>query len=425
MSTPLLHQNPGKLQVPVLKRHNDAGLQKHDSGLTHKCKKRRGVLEDSSLISDKWENMDPNILREIFCRVPIVDLFISVSSVCQSWEATCWDLMFWSHQVLDMSATGAGFGMVKMSNVEKLYLPQPNRARGFFGKLDIQEKYNMDVTLRRKLRSILGDGISSRTSLQSWRVSVTTVVLPYDLEISDSHLLYVAERTPCVRHLLLLCPSKITVTGFTKALECWKHLGGIHLGPIEDDLFAEFIKGIGANCKKIESLHIHKDRFRLNGRSALVIGKSLPGLKKLELELGIVQPSGIITLYNFCPRLEEVYFNNCKRQRDRPYREEHELDSFRLTWTMDEIGLVNWEVTPCSFDLENYDGCFKNDTRFIEYVSSLKCLENMKATLQPSVGYWLLNATISPLRNRGQPHHEPRYFIKLNKLLGRMGHYFP
>ncbi|XP_074272953.1 F-box/LRR-repeat protein At3g48880-like isoform X2 [Silene latifolia] len=354
--------------------------------------------------------MDPNILREIFCRVPSVDLFTSVSSVCQSWEATCWDLMFWSHQVVDMSATGAGFGMVKMSNVEEWCLPQPkpNRAPGFFGKLDSHEKHNMDVTLRRKLRSILGDEISSRTSLQSWRVSLTTVILPSDLEISDSHLLYVAERTPCVRHLLLLCPSKITVTGFIKALECWKHLGRIHLGPIEDDSFAEFIKGIGANCKKIESLHIHKDRFRLDQRSAVLIGKSLPGLKKLELELGIIQPSGITTLYNFCPQLEEVYFNNCQRERDKPYGEERELDRFRLTWTVDEIGLVNWEVTPCSFDVEHYDGYYKNDTRFIEYISSLKYLDDMKATLQPSVGFWLLNAIIAPRHNGVQPHDGPR-----------------
>ncbi|KAK9681881.1 hypothetical protein RND81_10G034600 [Saponaria officinalis] len=419
MSRPMLLQNLNRLQVPVLKRHHDASLEKHIQLIC--CKKSRGkeTLEESSLVKEKWKNLDPNILRDIFSRLPVEDLFISVSLVCQSWEATCWDFMFWSHKVLDLSATGAGFGKVTMSTVELLDTPQPKRAPGFFGKLDSQEKYNnMAVTLMRKLRRILEGEIPYSSSLQGWRVSLTTIIVPYDLEISDRHLFYIAERTPCVEYLLLLGSSKITVYGFVEALKCWKHLRGIHLGPIkDDDLFAQFINGVGANCKEIESLHIRQDGFRLDKRSALLIAQNLPRLRKLELELAVIKPSGITTLYNMCVQFEEVYFNGCQLERDIELRDidpsfvqykRRLLKNFRLTWTSDERGFANWQVTPCVCQIERIDDCVKSDARLMSYTSSSRFLEDKKARLQPEVEQWLLCAHVAPIRHRG--YHGNHHF---------------
>jgi len=55
--------------------------------------------------------MDFDALKEMFSRVPVKNLLLSVSSVCSSWKTACWDFLFWSHNILDLSITGIGSDM--------------------------------------------------------------------------------------------------------------------------------------------------------------------------------------------------------------------------------------------------------------------------------------------------------------------------
>ncbi|KAH9615516.1 hypothetical protein KSS87_011821 [Heliosperma pusillum] len=414
-SIPIAHQCLDILQPPpLLKMQTDkqANLQVQVSPFV-RCTKRRitkTAFEECGILSDKWGNLDPNILRQIFCRVPIVDLFFMASSVCRSWEAVCWDYLFWSHNILDMSLRGVGLGMADMSAIALLPLDptvEPTLAPGFFGLLDSTDSYlKMAATLMRKLKRIMyGEGIYNSTN--TWRSTIETIILPYDLEISDAHLLYIAERTPSVRHVLILCPSMLTLGGFIKALQNWKHVREINLGPLNFGVFPQFISEIGKICHKLESLHIHEHAFLVDRSCAALIGKNLPGLRKLEFDSGIVQPGAVSTLYIMCLQLEEIYFNGCQRVRDSETWEYPPwFDTYRLSLSVGEEGLAKLDVKPCPISIERLMGMpgFFTREELAKRLSSREYLEGRaKTRLQEDIEYWIYSSCYTARRKCSHP----------------------
>jgi len=146
-----------------------------------------------------WENMDFDTLREIFSRVPVNDLILNVSSVCSSWRTVCWDFLFWSHDVLNLSITGVGFDMTIFSGFASI-ADAILHSKVCFGdreSVDIYDK--MAVELKELLWSVM-EGY--QVHRQGWTLSIKTIIIPFDLKISDAHLLYISERYTIIVHLL-------------------------------------------------------------------------------------------------------------------------------------------------------------------------------------------------------------------------------
>lgn len=266
----------------------------------------------------RWEDLDPNILKQIFSLVPYEELFLNVSSVCQSWQAACFEFSFWSRNILDLTAATAGYDDFCPEN---LYSTNPTRSGflkdgfySFISKFDSPDKYmQMSRNLSRLLWRMMTGNDAYGRSLEDWRLSVRALIIPYDLPISDMHLVYIAKRLPGLECLSLLGATRITAHGFEMAVKNWKLLKAVHFGPVSFSdnvvsfpIYDHFIKGIGRNCQELEVLHIYQCGFILNRHKCLLIAQNLAGLKKLLVESPYVFKDGIMTMFQMCHQLEEV-----------------------------------------------------------------------------------------------------------------------
>ncbi|OMO80394.1 hypothetical protein CCACVL1_12992 [Corchorus capsularis] len=141
----------------------------------------------------RWEDLDTNILKGILSRIPPDNLFWEISCVCHAWQSVAWDFLFWNHNVLDLK-----FVMTALSDspyAEPTNLLELYSRRDFPGKYPSPREYHqMAAKLTMLLKHIMEGNDPYGHSLWDWRQSIHTIVIPFDLELSDDHLLYIAER---------------------------------------------------------------------------------------------------------------------------------------------------------------------------------------------------------------------------------------
>lgn len=148
-------------------------------------KKICGEMKEGSL--RRWENLDPHILKKIFSFTDLPGNFLRV---CQSWRLCCWDILFWEQNEIDLSPIMAALRNVdSFSGISfKLRHLIPKNVQLLDGFKDI------DVELMKLLESIFFGKDAFGISLEHWRLSIKSILIPKYLEISDHHLLYIAER---------------------------------------------------------------------------------------------------------------------------------------------------------------------------------------------------------------------------------------
>ncbi|OMO60717.1 hypothetical protein CCACVL1_23925 [Corchorus capsularis] len=109
----------------------------------------------------RWEDLDPDIVKIIFSLVPSADLLCNVSRVCRSLQLAYWDTLFWSDpKTLDLSCFS---NTSKLKNLMRIIMMEGNDAYG--------------------------------NPLESWRQSISKIVIPFNLFLSDP-------RSPIVLVLL-------------------------------------------------------------------------------------------------------------------------------------------------------------------------------------------------------------------------------
>lgn len=268
----------------------------------------------------RWEDLDPDILKRIFSSVPYEQLFLTISLVCSSWQSACLDLAFWSRHVLDLTAATAGFGF--FSILDDLYSTNAAAGSGYLlygcpalmSKFDSTHKYaRMSSILSTLLRRIMSGNDAYGRSLDEWRMSVHTLIVPYDLPISDTHLLHLAHALPALRSLILRGATKVTPQGLEAAAKIWKLLKTVLFGPVSFSkdgsklhTYDRFIQVLGRHCHQLEELHIVRSCFLLHSRRCLLIARNLPTLKNLVVEMPYIFRDGMLILLNKCPQLEAV-----------------------------------------------------------------------------------------------------------------------
>ncbi|KAI9184958.1 hypothetical protein LWI28_002868 [Acer negundo] len=169
----------------------------------------------------KWRKQElvrPDLLEKIFDGVPVSDLFKNVSAVCHSWQLRCWHFLCWEKDELDLSVTNAT-------------LEKPLNEIGVVACSTRKYAQSLvDIKLMELLKSIMEDNDAYGIYLARWRLSIRKVSIPENIKISDTHLIYISERTTGLEELDLLGSSRITGAGFTKALCNWKNVKSIRLG---------------------------------------------------------------------------------------------------------------------------------------------------------------------------------------------------
>lgn len=116
----------------------------------------------------KWDDMSNDILAHIFTFITYQDLLYNVSLVCTAWKKVCWDMFFWkSKDTLDFSSL-----RYAMLNSDYFLATE-----------------DYDALSLRWMQLL------HRTMIEEERVQlVRNLVFGFDTELSDKHLLFVAQR---------------------------------------------------------------------------------------------------------------------------------------------------------------------------------------------------------------------------------------
>lgn len=124
----------------------------------------------------KWNNLGLDVSGNIFRHFNPYALFWTLSLVCSSWRIACWDHLFWKSSVFSL---GASCGKC-------------DHSRSLLGSKN--QHNQLGVKMMVLLKSIMEGSDAHGRPLEWWRNSILKFFVPHTLNISDIHLLYVAER---------------------------------------------------------------------------------------------------------------------------------------------------------------------------------------------------------------------------------------
>ncbi|KAH7544221.1 hypothetical protein JRO89_XS15G0130800 [Xanthoceras sorbifolium] len=218
-------------------------------------------MEKSSPVKQstrKWENLPVDIISKIFNGVPFSDLCDNLPFVCHSWRLGCW------HTI------------------------SPN--------LHAPEGVDGSKKLMRLLKSIIWEGTDGYdTSLEQWKSSVHRIDIPDGVNISDEHLLYVAERTVGLKDLFIWNCSTMTGEGFAKAMCNWKNVKCLYLQKVRFQYVPQCIEEISKNLSPINKLQVWTPRSGLmHDVVRAIIEHIVNDAKMVELEHCFVSGNGFI-----------------------------------------------------------------------------------------------------------------------------------
>ncbi|KAJ8437104.1 hypothetical protein Cgig2_016458 [Carnegiea gigantea] len=267
------------------------------------------VQECSSLCGSgrDWADLDPDLLEEILSCIPIHDLF----------NATFSDYILLNQDVCP----------------------------AFLGEPQSEKQYSKIAESLSRLLQLALEG----EPLQNWIFSINTIFLPYDIEILDRHIQYIAKRTPYIKHLMLLNTPRITVVGLINATRNWRHLKEIPLGSMDRYKCTCFLLLRGTNCQQLEYLHLRQRGMVIDESFASLIVENLPMVKKLEFGSCRVFPGA----------LKGVFLGGINRHMQTAigiilsnqfYDPACLVENFAMSWTECSGGYTCWHPMFTSYD---------------------------------------------------------------------------
>ncbi|PIA35771.1 hypothetical protein AQUCO_03500260v1 [Aquilegia coerulea] len=209
-------------------------------------------MENTFCSGRRWEEMGLDVLVKIFLSLNIIELTSGVSRVCSSWRLACCDPVIW--KIID-------FGVMKSNYIK---IPAPP----YIWVADTSDKFVM-----RTLKIAMGLS----------RGNCSCLIIPLDLYLKDAQLIYIAERSPHLKQLVLPTWNRITKSGICAAVRNWKELESLTMPSIRDPPY--FLDEIARSCKNFTQLKImgHFDVL-----FASTIAERLPNLKVLSLRCSLL-----------------------------------------------------------------------------------------------------------------------------------------
>lgn len=269
------------------------------------CKKRKlsakhKRINKGGVAEPQWLNLPNDILEEIFQLFIPKDALVSLPLVCKQWGRLFLEPIFCKEKnCLDFRPL-----------TEKPFY------KHFFKSKD------RDVRAIRLMNLLVGVmhafASDSQGDVNGYAVRATPfteICFPYDLPLYDRHLVYVAERCPEVRCIILPCAKNITGKGILRALRCWNHIELMSYGPFENQIptdrhLPRTIEEIGVNCKNLQYLSLIG--FHFHWQSADVMVRYLKFLKRLSLREVHISKNGLQLFLSRCKELDVLDFYNCK-----------------------------------------------------------------------------------------------------------------
>ncbi|XP_062119554.1 F-box/LRR-repeat protein At3g48880-like [Humulus lupulus] len=215
-----------------------------------------------------WKDLPFDILVKIFMALDILDVVAGVSRVCTSWRAASRDPKIWNS--IDLSKVKFNSGRIPETS-DDLYIDGPSN----------------------KIMLVL------KNSLKLNRGNVSCLIFQFYAFLTNEHLLYIAERTPNLKRLVLPAWNKLDVDGFDEAIKHWSNLESLTVPCVYSP--CNMMKSIGAYCNNFSEIKI---MCPVDSDFALSIASHTPNLKVLSLRCTVVFKQALLILLKKLNKLE-------------------------------------------------------------------------------------------------------------------------
>lgn len=232
-------------------------------------------MEDIGYHSRKWEEMDNDVLVEIFQCFDIFGSISGIGQVCSTWRSAACDPLIW--KTLDLSMLKSNF--IKTPSEPYVYVDGPS-----------------DKTLTRVLK----------IALSLSRGNTTTLIFHYNLFVSDDQLTYTAERCPRLKRLVMPAWNRIKKTGICKAIRLWEDLESLTMPSISNPPY--LIEEIAKSCKKFAELKIMGP---CHNYFASTLAAFLPNLKILSIRCSMIFKDALDIILDDLKELEVLNISHC------------------------------------------------------------------------------------------------------------------
>ncbi|KAL6531321.1 hypothetical protein OROHE_014390 [Orobanche hederae] len=232
-------------------------------------------MDDTNIVSRRWNDMDIDILVKIFQNLSIFELTSGVGHICRTWRMAACDPLLW--KTLDISLLKSNFIKIPLEP----YVYVDGRSDKAFSRV-------LKITLNLS------------------RGNISTLIFHYNMYVSDDQLAYTAERCPRLKRLVMPAWNRIKKTGICRAVRIWKDLESLTMPSISNPPY--LIEEISNSCKKFAELKIMGPCDML---FASTLATYLPNLKVLSLRCSMLFKDALTIILDNLKGLEVLNISHC------------------------------------------------------------------------------------------------------------------
>ncbi|KAF9602601.1 hypothetical protein IFM89_030207 [Coptis chinensis] len=232
-------------------------------------------MDNTNSTARRWEDINTDVLVKIFLSFNVIELTSGVSRVCSSWRIASCDPILW--KTIDFGVVQSKFIKIPASP----YIWVANSSDNNFLKV-------LKIAL----------GLSHE--------SVRCLIFHLDLYVKDDQLIYIAERCPHLKRLVLPAWNRITKSCICQAVCKWEELESLTMPSIRDPPY--ILEVIGMNCKNFTQLKVMGP---FNVLFASTIATFLPKLKVLSLRCSLLCKEALDLILESLEHLEVLNISHC------------------------------------------------------------------------------------------------------------------
>ncbi|KAJ0244577.1 hypothetical protein HA466_0191930 [Hirschfeldia incana] len=229
----------------------------------------------------KWENMDRNMLVNIFKKLDVVDVIMGASRVCITWFLASHNKTIWNS--------------IKLNDLDSIVLDNPSKPH--------LQDHNNGEKHRYHLREILIE------INKFCRAAPVEFFFNVNSNVQEEDLAFISNGLPNIRKLALPIQKTQNLNSFASSFSKWKNLQTLIIAKFteDDDLSNEF-KAIAENCRNLTTI---KFTCTLDQKLANIIVRKLPNLERLSFRCTSVFRRAVMSLMIGLQNLKSLNLSHC------------------------------------------------------------------------------------------------------------------